>query len=128
MLLYKPSNKEEKVAVFFLDLDYFKEINDTLGYSFGDKLLQACANRLKIFQQMDTFLARMGGDEFLLLQRHTEKEMAIDFAEKLIAEFEKPITIDDYEIYTTVSIGISIFPDNGLTASDLIKHADSLCM
>ncbi len=51
--------------------------------------------------------------------------MAIDFAEKLIAEFEKPITIDDYEIYTTVSIGISIFPDNGLTASDLIKHADS---
>lgn len=117
--------QEEKVAVFFLDLDYFKEINDTLGYSFGDKLLQACANRLKLFQQMDTFLARMGGDEFLILQRHTEKEEAIDFAEKLIAEFEKPITIDDYEIYTTVSIGISIFPDNGLTASDLIKHADS---
>ncbi|WP_010096843.1 EAL domain-containing protein [Ornithinibacillus scapharcae] len=116
---------DEQVAVFFLDLDYFKEINDTLGYSFGDQLLQACANRLKTFQQMDTFVARMSGDEFLILQRDTSKNQAIIFAEKLIAEFEKPIKIDEYEIYTTVSIGISIFPENGSTPSDLIKHADS---
>ncbi|WP_053074925.1 sensor domain-containing protein [Ornithinibacillus californiensis] len=115
----------EQLAVFFLDIDYFKEINDTLGYSFGDKLLQACAGRLKSFLQMDTFIARMSGDEFLILQRNTTKADATELAEKLISEFEKPITIDDYEIYTTVSIGISIYPDNGNSVSDLIKHADS---
>jgi diguanylate cyclase (GGDEF)-like protein/PAS domain S-box-containing protein len=115
----------EQLAVFFLDIDYFKEINDTLGYSFGDKLLQACAGRLKSFLQMDTFIARMSGDEFLILQRNTTKTDATQLAEKLITEFEKPITIDDYEIYTTVSIGISIYPENGNNVSDLIKHADS---
>lgn len=116
---------DEQVAVFFLDLDYFKEINDTLGYSFGDELLQACAIRLKSFLQMDTFIARMGGDEFLILQRDTSKDEAMLLAEQLIAEFENPFKIGEYEIYTTVSIGISIFPGNGTTPSDLIKHADS---
>ncbi|GGA87762.1 GGDEF and EAL domain-containing protein [Ornithinibacillus halotolerans] len=115
----------EKLAVFFLDIDYFKEINDTMGYAFGDKLLKACADRLKSFQQMDTFIARMSGDEFLILQRQTTKEEAITLAENLISEFEKPFSIKDYEIYTTISIGISMYPENGKSASDLIKHADS---
>ncbi|MEN2766622.1 EAL domain-containing protein [Ornithinibacillus xuwenensis] len=119
------NNREESLAVFFLDLDYFKEINDTLGYSFGDELLKACAKRLKTFQQMDTFIARLSGDEFLILQRNTSKDEAVQLAEYLIAEFENPIKINEYEIYTTVSIGISVFPENGTNASDLIKHADS---
>ncbi|MFS0672268.1 EAL domain-containing protein [Ornithinibacillus sp. 179-J 7C1 HS] len=123
--IVQANEHKEQIAVFFLDIDYFKEINDTLGYAFGDKLLQACAGRLKLFQQVDTFIARMSGDEFLILGRNTTKDEAIQLAEKLIEEFEKPITIDSYEVYTTVSIGISIFPENGLTASDLIKHADS---
>jgi diguanylate cyclase (GGDEF)-like protein/PAS domain S-box-containing protein len=116
---------DEQLAVFFLDLDYFKEINDTLGYAFGDELLKACATRLKSFQQTDTFIARMSGDEFLILQRHTTRENTKKLAEKLILEFEKPIQIQEYEIFTTISIGISIYPENGETASDLIKHADS---
>ncbi|GIO25987.1 sensor domain-containing protein [Ornithinibacillus bavariensis] len=116
---------EEHIAVFFLDLDYFKEINDTLGYAFGDELLKACSNRLRIFQQTDTFISRMSGDEFLILQRHTTREDAKKLAEKLITEFEKPIQIKEYEIYITISIGISIFPENGNSASDLVKHADS---
>lgn len=116
----------EMLTVYFIDLDYFKEINDTLGYSFGDKLLRACGEKLKSFLETDTFIARMSGDEFLILQKHTEsKEDAIKLAKELITEFEKPIKIDGYELFISISIGISIFPENGLTANDLIKHADS---
>ncbi|MFD2043928.1 EAL domain-containing protein [Ornithinibacillus salinisoli] len=116
----------EILAVYFIDLDYFKEINDTLGYAFGDQLLQACGNRLKSFLETNTFIARMSGDEFLILKRDAStKEEAVELAEKLIAEFEKPIKIDEYEIYTSVSIGISVYPENGSNANDLIKHADS---
>ncbi|WP_096270058.1 sensor domain-containing protein [Paucisalibacillus globulus] len=116
---------DEQLAVYFLDIDYFKEINDTLGYSFGDELLRACASRLKTFQQMDTFIARMSGDEFLILKRNTTKEGSKSLAKDIISEFERPIKIHEYEIYTTLSIGISIYPENGTTASDLVKHADS---
>ncbi|MFB4169516.1 EAL domain-containing protein [Virgibacillus sp. JSM 102003] len=117
---------DEMLAVYFIDVNYFKEINDTLGYSFGDQLLKACGNRFKAFLQTDTFIARMGGDEFLILQRHTAGEdAAIDLAESLISEFEKPIKIDDYEMFISISIGISMYPKNGETPNDLIKHADS---
>ncbi|SHG24706.1 GGDEF and EAL domain-containing protein [Ornithinibacillus halophilus] len=116
----------EGLAVFFVDLDYFKEINDTLGYSFGDKLLKAFGNKLKAFLETDTFIARMSGDEFLILQRNiTSKDTAVLLAEQLIKEFESPIKIGEYEIFTSVSIGISLYPENGETANDLIKHADS---
>lgn len=116
----------EMLAVYFIDLDYFREVNDTLGYSFGDKLLQACGEKLKSFLQMDTFIAHMGGDEFLILQKHTNcKDDAIKLAKALISEFERPIKIEGYELFISISIGISIFPENGLTANDLIKHADS---
>lgn len=116
----------EMLAVYFIDLDYFREINDTLGYSFGDKLLQACGEKLKSLLQTDTFISRIGGDEFLILQKDTEsKDAAINFAETLISEFEKPIKIDGYDLFISISIGISIFPESDLTADDLIKHANS---
>ncbi|MEN1967055.1 EAL domain-containing protein [Lentibacillus sp. N15] len=119
-------NHRERLAVYFIDLNYFKEINDTLGYAFGDKLLQACGERFKAFLQMDTFIARMSGDEFLILKRDMKgTESATTLAESLIAEFEKPIKIDGYEVFISISIGISIYPENGKTTNDLIKHADS---
>ncbi|QAS51228.1 hypothetical protein HLI_02885 [Halobacillus litoralis] len=124
--LMEAAGQGEGVAVHFIDLDYFKQINDTLGYAFGDKLLKACAERLKSIQEQDTFIARMGGDEFLVLQRYvTSKEKAEDYAEKMIGIFQRPVTIDDYELYTSVSIGISLFPDHGRSADDLIKKSDS---
>lgn len=120
------SKAEELLAVYFIDLNYFKEINDTMGYAFGDKLLKACSIKLKTFLQTDTFVARMGGDEFLILKRNIpNKDVAISLAESLITEFKNPIKMDGYDIYTSISIGISVFPDNGKTAQDLIKHADS---
>ncbi|MFZ3579660.1 EAL domain-containing protein [Virgibacillus sp. DJP39] len=116
----------EMLAVYFIDLDYFKEVNDTFGYAFGDKLLKACGEKLKSFLQTDTFIARMSGDEFLILQKKTKNTAgAIELAKLLIEEFEKPIDINGYELFITVSIGISVYPENGSNANDLIKHADS---
>ncbi|MGM8211919.1 sensor domain-containing protein [Virgibacillus sp. W0430] len=117
---------DELIAVHFIDLDYFKEINDTLGYDFGDKLLQACANRLRTFSDQNPFIARMGGDEFLVLQRNIrDVNMVTQFAEHLISEFETPIKISGYEMVISVSIGISIYPNHGRNVQDLIKHANS---
>src|SRR5699024_3111054 len=116
----------ERFAVYFIDLDYFKEINDTLGYAFGDQLLKASADRLKTLLQTDTFIARMGGDEFLLLKRDIkDKDAAIDYAETIFAAFEKPIVIGEYDMFTSLSIGISLYPEHGTTPDHLIKHADS---
>src|SRR5690625_2661898 len=115
----------ESLAVYFIDLDYFKEINETLGYDFGDQVLVASAKRLQKFKAMNTFAARIGGDEFLILQRHiTDAHPPIELAESLISVFEEPIIIDGYEVFTSISIGISVFPKNGNTSNDLIKHAD----
>lgn len=120
----KSSN--ESLAVYYIDLNYFKEINDTFGYEFGNRLLKTCGNKFKSFLQTDTFIARDGGDEFLILKRNVKDEQeAKILAEKLISEFEKPIRIDDFEIYTSLSIGISIYPEHGRQASELLKHADS---
>src|SRR5690606_18381895 len=98
----------------------------TFGYEFGNRLLKTCGNKFKSFLQTDTFIARDGGDEFLILKRNVKDEQeAKILAEKLISEFEKPIRIDDFEIYTSLSIGISIYPEHGRQASELLKHADS---
>ncbi|MFD1017960.1 EAL domain-containing protein [Thalassobacillus hwangdonensis] len=117
---------DEKLAIHFLDLDYFKQINDTLGYAFGDKLLKACADRLKSVLDEDTFLARMGGDEFLILQKGVQAQSEVEaFAKRVITLFEKPVQLEGFELFTSVSIGISLFPDHGKNTNELIKQADS---
>ena len=119
-------NTKNKFAVHFVDLDHFKHINDTFGYHFGDQLLKACADRLKNLLIENVFIARMTGDEFLILQRNIkDEEEATQFAEKLIEMFKSPINVDGYEIYTSLCIGISIYPDYGKEPDDLIKQADS---
>ncbi|MGP4073691.1 EAL domain-containing protein [Piscibacillus sp. B03] len=116
---------EKKIAVHFIDLDDFKHINDTLGYQFGDQLLKSFASRLKQFLFEDIFVARMMGDEFLILQRNVESEQnATEFAEELLRNFKQPLTVNGYEIYTSTSIGISLFPTLGETASELMKQAN----
>lgn len=118
--------KERNLAVHFIDLDYFKHINDTLGYHFGDQLLKAFAKRLKKLIYEDIFVARMTGDEFLILQRNIEeKEEATNFAEEIINSLKQPLNVNGYEIYTSVSVGISIYPELGQSGSQLIKQADT---
>lgn len=120
-------SNNEQIAIYVVDLDYFKEINDTLGYDFGDKLLKASAKRLQTFcHKNNMFIARMDGDEFLLLQAGlTAKDDVKQLAESIIHLFESPIKLDDYEAVITVSIGISIFPEHGTEPQDLIQHANS---
>lgn len=114
-----------RLAVMFLDLDKFKFVNDSLGHVAGDKLLQALASRLRsCLREVDT-LARMGGDEFvLLLPNINEATDATLIAEKILLALQEKFVIGDHELFASVSIGIVLFPDDADTSENLIKRAD----
>ncbi|MBA4417904.1 MAG: hypothetical protein C0392_08345 [Syntrophus sp. (in: bacteria)] len=115
----------QNLAVMLFDLDKFKEVNDVLGHKVGDALLTIVGERVAgVLRQSDT-LARMGGDEFLvLLTNITNLNDADAIAKKILDVFHKPIQIENHIIYVTTSIGVSIYPDDGKDADDLIKCAD----
>jgi len=115
-----------KVALLFIDLDHFKEINDSLGHDVGDKILQTVTTRLKnILQDKDT-LARLGGDEFtIILEDLTEAQDSSFIASKILKVLSEVIEIDERTLYVSSSIGISIYPDDGTSAQNLLKFADS---
>jgi len=117
---------EDNIGVLFIDLDRFKNVNDSLGHPTGDKLLQDVAKRLHhLLRDQDT-VARLGGDEFIILIEELDKpEVAEAVANKVIDALSRPFTIHSQEIYLGASIGISIFPDDGDTAEALIKYADA---
>jgi diguanylate cyclase (GGDEF)-like protein len=126
MAIKKNHRKKEKVAVLFVDLDHFKQINDSLGHHVGDKLLLLVAKRLQTLLREGDTIARMGGDEFnILLDEISNSETLIDISEKLIHAFIEPFMIDTHRLYTTLSIGISIYPDDGTTTEILLKNADT---
>ncbi|WP_296063229.1 EAL domain-containing protein [uncultured Amphritea sp.] len=113
------------VAVLFIDLDRFKEVNDSLGHSVGDKLLKVATRRISDCIRDSDLLARQGGDEFsVLLTSVRDLEGAEVVASKILQAFQQPFWIGEYEIVVTVSIGISLFPDHGVDGATLIKHAD----
>ncbi|MCC5812275.1 MAG: EAL domain-containing protein [Ectothiorhodospiraceae bacterium] len=115
----------EKLAVLFLDLDRFKMVNDSLGHSVGDTLLERVAQRLRRCLREGDTLARLGGDEFTVLLPAIQTEMdAIRVSEKCVKALEEPFQVDDRELYLGVSIGIAIAPDHGETVETLVKHAD----
>ena len=115
----------ERVALVFLDLDHFKDINDSLGHAVGDQLLQAVGERLRrCLRQSDT-VARMGGDEFIMLLPNIGDEGdAVTLAQKILEALAEPFFLDGHEQYSTASIGVSIFPDDGDDAQTLVKNAD----
>ncbi len=113
-------------AVMFIDLDRFKFINDTMGHAAGDQLLQALALRLRECLRDGDTVARMGGDEFTaLLPEIAKPEDAAFVAEKMINALKRPFSIGNQELFVTVSIGLSLFPDNGTDAETLMKNADT---
>ncbi len=116
----------QQVAVMFLDLDRFKLINDTLGHSVGDRLLQAIGQRLIACMREDDTVARMGGDEFtILIENVPDTGNLSSLAQKIITELSQPIILDGHEIVVTTSIGICVYPDDSEQADALIKHADA---
>jgi diguanylate cyclase (GGDEF)-like protein/PAS domain S-box-containing protein len=115
-----------QLAVLFLDLDGFKHINDSLGHSVGDKLLQSVAARLSVCVRKSDTVSRQGGDEFvILLPEVTHAADAAISAAKILTELKRPHAIGERCLHVTASIGVSTYPDNGGDAETLIKNADT---
>lgn len=118
--------ESRQLALLFIDLDRFKNINDTLGHPAGDEILQVVAKRLLENVRASDTVARMGGDEYLvLLPDITDSEDAAVVAHGILQALEKPITIESHEIVITCSVGISIYPRDAENITALIKHADT---
>ena len=116
----------KQVAVLFLDLDGFKHINDSLGHPIGDKLLQSVAKRLVECVRGSDTVSRQGGDEFVVLLSEVEQpEDAAITARRMLQAVAEPHSIDQHELHVTTSIGVSVYPDDGLDAETLIKNADT---
>jgi diguanylate cyclase (GGDEF)-like protein len=114
---------EKELALIFLDLDEFKQVNDTLGHPVGDELLKGVANRLNSLKG-DFVLSRVGGDEFNIFLNYKNVIEVRNFAKEILDTFQQPFIFEGNEIVTSTSIGIAIFPDNGKTALSLTKNAD----
>ena len=118
--------KSSKLAILFLDLDRFKNINDTLGHEAGDTLLSAVGNRLKSCVRVGDCVARLGGDEFaIMLDELPRTEVISAVAKKIFRCLATSIDIKGYQIVTTTSIGISVYPDDGTDVSTLLRRADA---
>ena len=125
LALSQAHRNQQKLAVIMLDLDGFKDVNDTLGHSMGDELLQAVGDRLtSLLRQGDT-VARMGGDEFMmLLPEITGGEAAAQIAQKILEAFREPFVFDGHRLHITTSIGIALYPNDGEDGDTLTKSAD----
>ncbi len=112
------------VALLFLDVDRFKDINDTLGHALGDRFLQLIGERLVLLVKNRGIVARLGGDEFVVLAPCAGDGEVHELAEELLATADQPYRIEGYEQFITTSIGISVYPDHGRNDQALIKNAD----
>jgi diguanylate cyclase (GGDEF)-like protein len=120
-----PGDPSSLVAVMLIDLDHFKEINDTLGHHFGDLLLQQIGPRLASTLRTEDMLARLGGDEFgLVLPDLEDESTAIRIAERILAELERPIAVDTLQLDVSGSIGIALFPTHSRDVETLLRRAD----
>jgi diguanylate cyclase (GGDEF)-like protein len=116
----------KQVAVLFLDIDGFKHINDSLGHPIGDRLLQSVATRLVDCVRASDTVSRQGGDEFIVLLSEAEQwEDAAMLAKKMLLAVAEAHTVDLHDLHVTMSIGVSIYPDDGADAETLIKNADT---
>ena len=125
-VITRSRSSETKTAVCFIDLDRFKEINDSLGHTLGDRVLEVVADRLRLGIHDNTTIARIGGDEFtLLIEDVTSMESLGDIARNVIDLLQEPMYVEGHELYVTSSIGISIFPDDGDSEIMLLSNADA---
>ncbi|MGV3488232.1 MAG: EAL domain-containing protein [Tuberibacillus sp.] len=119
----KKHNKS--LGIMNLNVDRFKFINDSLGHAIGDQLLQEIGNRLKNSVRPEDIVARIGGDEFAIMLPDTDRESALEVAETILSSFTSPFTIDNYELFITTCIGLSVFPFDGEDSNTLFKNADT---
>ncbi len=122
----KAKNKGSKLALFFIDLDEFKQINDSLGHEIGDRVLYAVAERLKAKIRKKDTLARLGGDEFVvIMEEYKTIENISRIAEKILKVLVQPIHVEGQTLYTSCSIGISLYPKDNTSSDNLLKYADA---
>lgn len=122
----KAKRSQQQVALFFIDLDQFKQINDSLGHEVGDQVLCETGARLQSSLRAEDTLARIGGDEFtIIIEDVDDPHTVASLAQKLLLAFGAPIYIGDNELFVTCSIGISIFPEDGESAGSLLRNADA---
>ena len=126
LAISQAKREDEKLAVMFLDLDRFKNINDSLGHMIGDELLQQVSMRLKECIRAADTLARFGGDEFTLMlpRLHNARDDASKLANKITNILKQPFIVEGHELYVSASIGIALYPQDGTSIDTLIKHAD----
>ena len=125
-MLQRAGRNGEKLAVLFIDLDAFKHVNDTLGHAAGDLLLRAVAERLQSLMRPGDRVARLGGDEFtILLDKVDGCEDVAQVAHRIIAAFDAPFLVNDVEARVGASIGIALFPHDGVDSDTLLRRADT---
>lgn len=122
--IHNAQQERTSFAILVMDLDRFKEVNDTLGHEVGDKLLQKVAQRLvNLLREVDV-IVRLGGDEFAVLLTTAQEEQAKKIAEKVVLEFQKVFTVNDTPLYIGVSIGIAVYPQHGTSSQTIQQRAD----
>ena len=124
--IHRAERQEQQFAIYFIDLDQFKHINDSLGHDIGDRILVKTSERLKQIARNEDTVSRLGGDEFVFIAE-TIKTIhdSSTVAERIIAIFNTSFEIEDLQLYVTPSIGIALYPDNGITPDELLKNADA---
>lgn len=124
-LIHTASRYNQQIAILFLDLDRFKHINDTLGHSYGDLLLKEVSLRLKGLIKNKDMIARLGGDEFVIVLTNIKHpKEAVQVAEEIIRALTNSFLLNHHEVYISTSIGISLFPLDGLSMDTLLRNAD----
>ncbi|MEW5757468.1 MAG: EAL domain-containing protein [Pseudomonadota bacterium] len=124
--LHRAHRDGHQVAVLFLDLDRFKNVNDSLGHPVGDQLLVEAANRIKQIIREDDTVARLGGDEFIIVMEDIQEVQHVAvLAQKLMTAFAKPFHVKGHELHLTLSMGVSLYPRDGQDSATLIRNADA---
>lgn len=124
--IFKAERNKKGLALFFIDLDRFKQINDSLGHIFGDEVLKIVADRLKKIIRKEDTISRLGGDEFTILAEDLRKGTdASLLAQKILHGLAEPIYLNGHTLYISSSIGISLYPDDSKEADNLLKYADA---
>ena len=115
---------DSQFALMFLDLDHFKDVNDSLGHRYGDSLLIELTKRFQNLVRPEDTICRLGGDEFVFLLAGAGHDVAKEVVERLLKAIEEPLMIDQYQLSITASVGIAIYPDDGLDIESLQRNAD----
>ncbi|HUQ09845.1 MAG TPA: EAL domain-containing protein [Steroidobacteraceae bacterium] len=116
----------ERVGLFFLDIDNFKTLNDSMGHTYGDRVLVSIARRLETIAAACGFAARLGGDEFTIIHQGSRDTQCIyDFGATIVRAFDAPLQVDEREVIVSVSVGVSVYPDHERDAEALLRAADA---